>query len=186
MSSSRQWHRYRPSRVELLSYGAIAIAIGVYFTVLNVLDGRAEAYFETLREEDPALYLSQLRESRSFAAYVDEYRVMQDYDTFHPAAPDFLVGRWTMREEPLRLTPGTVPSTCSDPVTFDYGILLMLDGSDLALRVNYAIEEQRVLLNAPGIDVFPVDLISYGARLDHIEFQPPGRANRVYAYICSR
>ncbi len=186
MSTTRRWHRYRPSRVELFSYGAILGAIAVYFAALHYLDGRAERYFETLREEDPGLYLTQLRENRSFDAYLAEYRIMQGYDDFRPAAPDFLVGRWTMREDQIRLTPGMVPGECSDPVTFDYGILLMLDGSNVALRVNYQIEGQTVLLDSPGIDVFPVDLVSYGARLDHIEFQPPGRSERVYAYNCGR
>ncbi|WP_109466514.1 hypothetical protein [Albibacillus kandeliae] len=186
MATSGQWRTYRPGRAELAYLGLSVAAIALYFGVLHTLDGRAQTYFEELRESDPDLYLSQLRESRSFEAYIEEYRVMKGYDTFKPAAPSFLVGRWTMRSEPLRLNPGTTLSQCSDPITFDYGILLMLETGGEALRVSYGIEGQKVMVKEAGIATFPVDLISYGARLDHIEFTPPGETEKVYAYNCAR
>lgn len=186
MSRSRQWRMNRPTRVELLGYGAILAAAVAYFAVLHMLDGRAETYFRDLRKSDPSLYLTQIRESRSFPAYLDEYRTMRGYDQFRTAAPDFLVGRWTMRPGPLRLTPGTAPLLCSDPVTFNYGILLMAGEDDVAFGVTYAIEGETVVLNAQQLGTITVDLVSYGARLDHIEFQPPGQDRTVYAYNCGR
>ncbi len=170
----------------MLSFGVSVLAIGLYFTILHVLDGRAETYFRDLRESNPPLYLTQLRESRGFEAYLEAYRDMNGYDAFKPAAPSFLVGRWTMRPQPLRLTPGTAPSECSAPVTFDYGIILMLESGGGALPVTYGIEGQNVLLKAANIDTFPIRLVSYGGQLDHIEFQPPGMTETRFAYRCGQ
>ncbi|MEZ5715089.1 MAG: hypothetical protein R3D85_07915 [Paracoccaceae bacterium] len=186
MATAKQWRHYRPSRLGMALSALAVVAIGAYFAVLHALDGRAEAYFTALRKSDPALYLSQLRDARGFPAFLEEYRILEGYDTFKPAAPSFLVGRWTMRNDPLRLTPGTAPAQCSDPVTFDYGIILMADTGEVSLRVSYAIEGQSVLFKAPGIDTFTIDLISFGAELDHIEFRPPGQAESVFAYQCGR
>lgn len=185
MANTRQWRRFRPNRMELLSIGGALIAIPLYLAVLYVLDGRAETYFENLRDEDTELYLTQLRESRGFSAYVDEYRDILGYDTVKEAAPSFLVGRWTMRPEPLRLTPGTPPGHCIDPITFDYGIVLMAQGGAGAFEAGYRIEGQKVQIESPGDRSFAVDLVSYGARLDHLEFQPPGRDEPVFAYNCA-
>ncbi|GHG95707.1 hypothetical protein [Pseudodonghicola xiamenensis] len=186
MATSRQWRNYRPSRGELLVYGVSLVAIAIYFAVLHDLNGRAESYFKDLRVSNPELYLTQIRESRSFPVYLDEYRTMRGYDSFKPAAPSFLVGRWTMQPEPLRLNPGTTPADCAHPITFDYGILLMLESSSEAFRVSYSIEGQKVLVKEAGLNTFPVDLVSYGARLDHLEFTPPGATEKVYAYECAR
>lgn len=186
MTISRSLRRNWPGRAQMLFYGICLVAIGLYFAVLHVLDGRAATYFQLLRQSDPELYLTQLRESRSFAAYVLEYREMEGYGTFQEAAPSFLVGRWTMRDEPLRLTPGTAPAQCSNPITFDYGILLLLQAGEGTRRVSYRIEDQTVQVKTDDMGTFPVELVSYGARLDHIEFTPPGMDKPVYAYNCGR
>lgn len=186
MATAKHWRHYRPSRLGLALSTLALVASGAYFAVLHNMDGRAETYFTDLRDSDPALYLSQLRESRGFPTFLTEYRAMEGYDVFKAAAPSFLVGRWTMRAEPLRLTPGTAPAQCSDPVTFDYGIVLMAETGEVSLRVSYAIEDQAVLLKAPGIDTFPITLVSFGAELDHIEFRPPAQTEEVFAYKCGR
>ena len=188
MAGWNRWQRSAPNKMEIMMSGAALVAILGYFGGLHVLDGRAETYFQDLRGTDPDLYLAQLRDSRSFSAYLDEYRAMRGYDAYKPAAPSFLVGRWTMRPEPLRLTPGTPPGQCTDAVTFDYGVLLMSGGSDGVVPVQYRIEDQTVEVDveSEALDGFTIDLVSYGARLDHVEFQPPGRTETVYAYNCSR
>jgi len=186
MATTRRWQQYSLSRIEALLLVAIAVATVIYFGVLHYLDGRAATYFANLRQTDPAFYLSQLRESQGFADYLAEYRDMEGYVSFKPAAPSFLVGRWTLREEPLRLSPGTAPEQCTDPVTFDYGILLMLESGGSTLRVTYRIEGDTVLLKSAGIGTFSVKLVSYGSQLDHIEFQPPGLSKTYFAYNCGR
>ncbi len=115
-----------------------------------------------------------------------EYRAIEGYDVCTAEPPSFLVGRWTMRAEPLRLTSGTAPTQCSDPVTFDYGLVLVAKTGEVSLRVSYAIEGQTVLLKAPGIDTYPITLVSFGAELNHIEFRAPGQTEEVFAYRCGR
>jgi len=174
----------RLSRTETFSAMAILVAITVYFLILHALDGRAAAYFEQLRKDDPDLYLSQLRESRGFDAYLSEYRAAKGYDEFRRNTPEFLVGRWTMRGEPLRIVPGSKPEECSDPVTFEFGMLLIRDNGGNANPVSYRIEGDTVEMQLGIGWTVPVTLVSYGSLIDHIVFQPPGRKAPVYAYRC--
>jgi len=180
------WRNYHPQRVEVIGAALIGALFVAYFALLHVLDGRAESYFQRLRVSNPAHYLTLLRESEGFDAYLAEYRTLEGYADFRPAPPSFLVGRWTMRSGPVRLTPGTAPTECSDPVTLDYGLILQLETGGVALPVNYRIVGKTVELRANGNVIIPVRLISYGAQLDHIEFTPPGETTQVYAYLCGR
>ncbi len=176
----------RPSRREWIAAGATLAATLIYFLVLGMLDRRAERYFEDLRESDPATYLNQLRESKGFSAYLPVYGELNGYDQYRPQPPVFIVGRWTMREEPLRLTPGQGPEACTDPVTFDFGLFLTVESGGVALPVQYRLDGEAVEMRARNDAVFPIQLVSYGAQLDHIEFTPPGHTAPVYAYLCGR
>lgn len=181
-----RWRHFRPRRTDVLAGGAATLACLGYFGMLWVLDSSAEAYFEDLRQSNPALYLTQLRESEGFEAFLAEYRVLEGYETFHPSVPSFLVGRWTMRSAPIRLVPGTAPAECTDPVTFDYGLFLQVESGGVALAVNYLIEGNTVQMRTGNTGVVPIELVSYGAQLDHIVFVPPGATEPVDAYLCGR
>ena len=176
----------RLNREEWLTASALLLGVVVYLVVLGVLDRRAEAYFLRLRTENPVPYLDQLRESRGFAAFLPAYRELNGFDSFRPQPPNFMVGRWTMRSETLRLVPGTAPDTCSDPVTFDYGLYLTVESGGVALPVQYRIAGDRVEMKSRDDAVFDIDLAIYGSQLDHVEFVPPGRSDKVYAYLCGR
>ncbi|WP_146111545.1 hypothetical protein [Defluviimonas denitrificans] len=176
----------RPSRGEWIAAGATLAATLVYFLVLGALDRRAARYFEELRSSDPATYLVQLREAKGFSAYLPVYGELNGYGDYRPQPPVFLVGRWTMREEALRLTPGQAPEVCSDPVTFDFGLLLTVESGGVALPVQYRLNGETVEMRARNDAVFPIKLVSYGAQLDHIEFTPPGHTAPVLAYLCGR
>ncbi|HPD93692.1 MAG: hypothetical protein H6900_16860 [Rhodobacter sp.] len=176
----------RPRRVQILSAGVFLLAGVVYFGTLHAMDGRAEAYFRQLRQSDPALYLTQVREAQGFDTFLTEYRILNNYEDFHQAPPNFLVGRWTLRPEPIRLSPGTAPSECSDPVTLDYGLFLQLETGGVALPVSYRIEGKTVEMRIAPDSVVPIELVSYGAQLDHIAFTAPGRDAVSYGYLCGR
>ncbi|MFZ1726537.1 MAG: hypothetical protein WBO29_11410 [Albidovulum sp.] len=179
-------HLRRLSRTEWLSVSAMLVAVVAYLMVLGALDRRAEAYFIQMRTENPVVYLDQLRESRGFAAFLPAYMEMNGFDTFRPQPPNFMVGRWTMRSDTLRLVPGTAPATCSDPVTFDYGLYLTVESGGIALPVQYRIASDKVEMKSRSDAVFDIDLAIYGSQLDHIEFVPPGRSEKVFAYLCGR
>lgn len=174
------------SRGERIAVGIALIAIAAYFLLLRHLDGRAEIYFRDLRENDPATYLTNLREAQGFETYLAEYAVLEGFDEFRPQTPGFLVGRWTMRESPLRLTPGQGPDVCSDPAVFEYGLYMSPEAAQTSIPVQYRLEGIDVLMRDYSDRVYPISLIAYGAQLDHLEFTPPGRKAPVYAYLCGR
>lgn len=186
MAQTRLQHLRVPTRAEWLAGGATALAILVYFLVLGAMDGRAARYFEDLRTRDPATYLDQLRETKGFDAFLSEYAAIGGFAEFAPQTPNFLVGRWTMRPEPLRLTPGQAPAECTDPATFDYGLFLAVEGGGPALAVQYRIAGDTVEMRSGEGSVYPIRLVGYGANLDHVEFTPPGRTTPVFAYLCGR
>jgi len=174
------------SRKEWISAGAILALVVGYFTTLSEMDGRAEAYFRETRATDPELYLEQLRAGRGFGAFLPEYAELNGFDKLAPHAPDFLIGRWTMRTEALRLTPGERPDKCSDPITFDYGLVLMVEPDSATLPVSYLISDGKVELhNLQNDDIYAVTPISFGSQIDHLEFVPPGRSEPVLAYLCA-
>ncbi len=175
-----------PTRTEWIATGASLFAVIVYLLILRSLDHRAESYFQDLREGDPATYLTQLREAKGFAAYLPEYAELDGFGEYRPQPPSFLVGRWTMRTEMLRLTPGQAPATCINSATFDFGLFLTVESGGVALPVQYRLNGDVVEMRTRGDAVFPIKLVSYGAQLDHIQFTPPGHKVPVYAYLCGR
>lgn len=181
-----QWRRYQLRRPVIVASVVIVALIGAYFAMLHVLDGRAERYFQRIRQTDPALYLTLLREGGGFGAYLAEYKTLEGYADFRPAPPSFLIGRWSMRDSTIRLPPGTAPSQCTNPVTFDYGLMMgpALGGADV--QVEYRIVGDTVEMRLHSGQIIPIRLVSYGAELDHIEFTPPGEHAPVYAYQCGR
>ncbi|WP_347312942.1 hypothetical protein [Defluviimonas sp. SAOS-178_SWC] len=175
-----------PSGTEWIAGGAALLATLVYLFVLHGLDRRAESYFMALRENDPATYLMQLREAKGFDAFLPEYAALEGLGDFTPRTPTFLIGRWTLREDMLRLTPGQAPSACSDPATFEFGLFLMVEAGGPALAVQYRIDGDTVEMRSSAQAVYPIRLVSFGAQLDHIEFTPPGRDTPAFAYLCRR
>jgi len=152
--------------------------------VLRAMDGRAETYFRNTRTSNPDLYLEQLRASRGFAAFLPEYAALKKFEDFTPHTPEFLIGRWTMRSEQIRLAQGETPSQCSDPITFDFGIVLMVEPQSTTLPVSYRIAEGQVDLRIVQGETLAITPVAIGASIDHLEFVPPGRTDTVYAYFC--
>ncbi|SES15104.1 hypothetical protein SAMN04490244_106144 [Tranquillimonas rosea] len=186
MTSVSRWRHYRPARIEVVG-GLVALAASVvYFGALHVLDGRAGLYLEELRQSDPDRYLTVLRESRGFEAFLEEYRALADYDEFQRLPPTFLIGRWTPRPAQLRLAPGTSPEQCSDPMTLGDGMYQQLDTGGVSLPVTYRIEGQTVQMRTEDEGIMPIELVSYGGELDHIRYVPPGAEFPVYGYLCGR
>lgn len=177
--------RMRPlSRREWLSSIAIAAAIVSYFALLAVLDDRAADYFTETRATNPDLYLEQLRASHGFEDFLPEYAALKGFEDFVTKTPDFLMGRWSMRDEPIRLVPGERPELCTDPITFDYGVVLLRDPETGPLHVGYRIVEGHVEVSTSTGQSFLIKPVSYGSTIDYLEFVPPGRAEPVYAYLC--
>lgn len=186
MKSTTYWPGFRPKRTQIVGSIVALAACIVYFGALHLLDGRAENYFRVLRQTNTPLYLTVLRQSQGFDAFLEEYSELEGYDSFRPLTPIFLVGRWTMRDAPMRLSPGTTPAECSNPLTLNYGLLLEHETGGVELPVQYRIVDKTVEIRNASLGILPVRLVSYGGQLDHIEFVPPGETETVYAYLCGR
>ncbi|RME18345.1 MAG: hypothetical protein D6801_01560 [Alphaproteobacteria bacterium] len=179
--------RIRPlSRTEAFLVAAIGALMIAYFGTLAYLDRRAAVYFEQTRAADPDLYLRQLRAGRGFEAFLPEYAALKGFEHFTPEPPDFLIGRWTMRDEMLRLVPGERPERCTNPVTFEHGLMLTVEPSPKAHVAAYRIAEGQIEVRLDGENgpVVPIRPVSFGSALDHLEFTPPGQTAPVMAYFC--
>tara|TARA_B100000378_G_scaffold116565_2_gene93440 strand:+ start:3926 stop:4537 length:612 start_codon:yes stop_codon:yes gene_type:complete len=173
-------------RVQWIAAAAALSAVAIYLLVLRQLDHRAAAYLEGLRETDPTTYLTDLREVRGYDAFLTEYARLEGFDEFRPQPPGFLIGRWTMRDDMLRLTRGQAPKSCTDPATFEYGLFISARAEIVSLPVAYRLSGSTVEMRMAGDRTLPIRLIAYGARLDHLEFTPPGETRPVHAYLCGR
>ena len=186
MAAIRFTRMRRLSRAEWIVAAAALSAIAIYLLVLRQLDHRAAGYLDELREADPTTYLTDLREVRGYDAFLAEYARLEGFEQYRPQPPGFLIGRWTTRDDMLRLTHGQAPTACTDPVTFEYGLFVGKVGEEVSLPVQYRLSDNVAEMRTAEGQVFPIRLISYGARLDHLEFTPPGGAQPVYAYLCGR
>lgn len=184
MAAIRFTRMRRLSRTEWIAAVVVLSAIAIYLLVLRQLDHRAAAYLEELRDSDPTTYLTDLREVRGYDAFLAEYSRIEGFEDFRPQPPGFLVGRWTTRQDMLRLTHGQAPNACTDPVTFEYGLYRGDEG--LSLPVQYRLVGDTAQMRTASDQVVPIRLVAYGARLDHLEFTPPGATQPVHAYLCGR
>ncbi|WP_102226454.1 hypothetical protein [Acidimangrovimonas sediminis] len=163
----------------------VALFAAFYVGYLSIQNYRAEAYYANLRKTDPLRYLDDLRKSEGFAAYLDKYRLLEGYTHEQAQVPSFIVGRWTMRSATQRVAPGTVFADCTDPVTFQHGLLRISEGPQATVyQVTYRIAGQELILNGDKIGRMRVGMVSYGSAIDHLEFSPPGGYGEVYAYRC--
>ena len=186
MKITTHWPRARLRPAQIIGLAIALVACVIYFGVLHLLDGRAKSYLEEVRQSNRSMYLTILRQTQGFDTYLAEYTELEGYDSFRPLTPVFLVGRWTMRDEPMRLSPGTTPTECSNPLTLNYGLLLEHDAGGLTLSVQYRINGKIVEVRNAATGIMPIHLVSYGGQLDHIEFVPPGESETVYGYLCGR
>lgn len=185
MSAPPDRRRLLVRRDTLKVLAGVALFAALYVGYLAVQNHRAKAYYEQLRKTDPLRYLDDLRKSEGFAAYLDKYRLLEGYTAAQPKVPPFIVGRWTMRNTPQRVAPGTVFPDCLSPVTFEHGIMREGDGPKASTyHVDYRINGQDLILTGDQIGRLPIAMVSYGSAIDHLEFTPPGGYGKVYAYRC--
>lgn len=158
----------------------------LYIGYLAYQNHRAEAYYAHLRKTDPLRYLDDVRKSEGFAAYLDKYRLLEGYTADRAQVPPFILGRWTMRNTPQRVAPGTVFSDCTDPVAFQHGQFRLNEGAKaVSYSVKYRITGQDLVMTGDGIGRLPVAMVSYGSAIDHLELRPPGETDQIYyAYRC--
>ncbi len=172
----------RPGSAYLALAGLIFIALyGVFLTYQERL---AEARLAAMRQKDADAYLDEIRMLEGFDTYVREFQQLKGFDSFRTNAPIFMIGRWTLRDSTERIPVGTMPD-CTDPVIFEYGrFKLPRDGTDLP--ASFRLDDQTLIVRPRTGDPVRVELISFGAAIDHLRLTPPGREDVSYAYPCGR
>lgn len=184
MTGAHAMSRLMPQRRTLVLGAAALGAMLGYGMFLLALERSAAARLETLRRDDPVGYLEQIRKLEGFETYLALFADHYGFDQPRPVAPAFMVGRWTLRAQRERLS-ARVRAQCTDPITFEYG-RLEISRDDLRARATYRIDGQTLIVAPAAHDPFRVRLVSYGAMIDHLELQPPGRGLILYAYPCAR
>ena len=162
-----------------------ALIFGGYLEVQN---RRAEALFNRLKATDPPRYLDDLRRMEGFDAYVTAYRTLRGFGAFRPEPPRFLVGRWTLRDKPVRLPPSGSFAQCENPLVIETGHIEV--GPQSAARLKdtalYRLTETGMLEVKTGEHgLIGVQIVSYGAQIDHLALTPPGEEALLYAYPCT-
>lgn len=180
------WRRRRLSiQPGTIYIGLAALAfIVLYAGFLAFQDRLAETRLATLRNTDADAYLDEIRMLEGFDTYVREFQHLKGFDQFRTNAPIFMIGRWTLRDRTERIPVGTMPD-CTDPVIFEYGrFKVPRDGTDLP--ASFRLDGQTLIVRPRSGDPIRIDLVSFGAAIDHLKLTPPGREAVSYAYPCGR
>lgn len=187
LPSARHHAARRRIALKRLMRGAVIAVVltAIYLGFLAAQNHAARLYFEKLRQDDPARYLDDVRKREGFASYLDKLRLLEGYDHFQAKAPAFLLGRWTLRTQPERITAGYVFPDCANPIAFQDGQVDIGSGDTRQqFSTLYSISGHDIWLNTAHDGLVKVGIISYAAGIDHLELVPPGKAARTYAYLC--
>ncbi|MCA8878803.1 MAG: hypothetical protein KDA73_02370 [Rhodobacteraceae bacterium] len=174
----------RNRRVTMI--GAALVATALYFGYLTEQNNRARAFLTGLRQSDPALYLDELRRLDGFNAFLRAYREIRGFSNFGPQPPSFLVGRWTMRNAPVRMLPNTQSAVCPRPFMIDYGHVRITEPKDITDRASYRLSDGNMLeIRTRDHGRLSVQIVAFGSSIDYLVFTPPGADAPVYAYRCA-
>lgn len=183
MTGTNAMIRLMPRRRGLMLGATALIATLFYAGFLFEHERRAAANLEKLRLDDPVGYLEQIRKLEGFETYLTLFAEHHGFGTARPVAPAFMIGRWTMRDARERISARARPD-CSDPITFEYG-RLVIPRDDIHARATYRIAGQTLVVAPAAYDPVEVSLVSFGSTVDHLVLQPPGRSQTYYAYPCA-
>jgi len=164
--------------------GVASLALfAIYVFALTQVQHSTERTYAALRATDPDLFLSKIRQAEGFRVYLRQFTVLKGYGTPKTEAPPFVIGRWALYDEPMRVDDAYVPPVCLDDVVIQDGLIRTARPKPAEYAVSYVIEDKRVLAkrnNGPPITIVP---IGYGVHVNHIEIMLPGTKMR-YGYLC--
>jgi len=155
---------------------------GLYLAFLEYQNSRATAYLAELRKTAPDEYLNEIRKLDGFSAYLEQFRMLKEYEKPKLAAPIFLIGRWTLRDHIQRIPVGSKPE-CINPLIFEYGRFKVPE-RDLDLAVMFSLKGSTLVVHPEAGVPFDVKIVSYAASIDHLELVVPGTDRVSYAYRC--
>lgn len=177
---ARSSRRFRfNAGVGLASLALFAIYV---FALTQVQHSTEKAYAE-LRVSDPDLYLSNIRQAEGFRVYLRQFTELKGYGTPQFEAPPFVIGRWVLYGEPMRVDDAYVPPVCLDDVVIQDGLIRVGRPKPADYKVHYVIEGPMVLARRESGAPISIVPIGYGVHVNHIVISLPGAKPR-YGYLC--
>lgn len=173
-------------RLRINTWVAIGLlaAFGAYVLALTQMQHTTERTYAELRNSDPDLYLATIRRTEGFRVYLREFTALKGYQTPQVEAPPFLIGRWALHNQPMRVDDAYVPPVCLDDVVIQDGNIRTGRPKSASYLVRYQVKDAKVLAlrdSAPPIVITPV---GYGVHVNHIEITLPGSQKIRYGYVC--
>ena len=164
---------------------ATFVAIGLFAGYLYTKNRLAQERLSSLANTDMVRYLDELRRLEGFDTYLSVYRERMGFADFRPRAPRFLIGRWTLRDEAVRLPPSGSFAECDQPLVIEYGRIAITASPAVAEEAAYRLtEDEELEVRTERNGVIPITIVAHGTRIDHLELTPPGREDRMFAYPC--
>jgi len=168
----------------------LAAFVVVYIVILNHEERVMEDYYKDLRETDPALYLSEIRQARGFDYFLTEYLRMNDYETPKAEVPPFLMGRWALFGEEKRVGDDFMPESCLNSLEIeDARLKLLEDGEERLFPVRYTMDGNRASAHLEQGQAAHIAVVAYGSHVHHVEVDglPVAGQNPSttwYGYLC--
>lgn len=184
MVSFRLARRTRSFRINAWVAIGLLAAFTAYILALTQIQHTTEITYAELRKSDPDLYLAKIRQAQGFRAYLRQFTELKNYQTPQTEAPPFLIGRWVLHDQPMRVDDAYVPPICLDDIVVQDGNIRTGRPKRASYAVRYEIRGSSVVAvreNAPPIVIVPV---GYGTHVNHIEVKLPGSDKTRYGYEC--
>jgi hypothetical protein len=184
MTTLRLPHALRGTRRRVtLGVATLVLLVG-YVLLLNHEERAMEAYYADLRKNNVDLYLDKILQAQGFRTYLSEYLTVHDYGEPTSVAPPFLVGRWELVDEDLRVDDEFVPDSCANGLQIEDGRVKRLGPDATETRVRYTMDDDRVLAHRDGTAPLEITVVGYGSHLHHIEVRDPEANTVQYGYMC--
>ena len=122
MVGFRLARRARRLRINAWFAAGLLVAFGAYVIALTQMQHTTERTYAALRVSDPDLYLAKIRQAEGFRTYLRQFAALKG-QTPQAEAPPFLIGRWALYDQPMRVDDAYVPPICLDDVVIQDGSL---------------------------------------------------------------
>lgn len=162
---------------------ASLVLFAIYVFALTQMQHSTERTYAELRTTDPDLFLSKIRQAEGFRVYLSEFTALKGYRTPKTEAPPFIIGRWALFDEPMRVDDAYVPPVCLDDVVIQDGLIRTGRPKPAEYKVSYVIDGKHVLAKRDTGTPITIVPIGYGVHVNHIEIMLPGTRMR-YGYLC--
>lgn len=184
MVSFRVARLSRSFRINAWVAVGLLAAFVAYILALTQIQHTTQRTYAELRKTDPDLYLAKIRQAEGFRVYLRQFTELKGYDTPQAEAPPFLIGRWVLYDQPMRVDDAYVPPICLDDVVIQDGNVRTGRPKRASYPVRYQIQGANVLAvreDAAPIVIVPV---GYGTHVNHLEVRLPDSEDTRYGYQC--